>query len=608
MKKIELLAPAKNLECGMEAVNNGADAVYIGADRFGARSAVGNSVQDIEKLCQYAHQYYANVFVTLNTILTDQELEEAQHLINQLYDIGVDALIVQDMGILMLDLPPIALHASTQTDNRSIEKILFLKNIGFERVILARELSLAQITEIANHTDIELEAFVYGAVCVSYSGQCYISQHCAGRSANRGACAQFCRLPYSLIDGMQNVLIRNKHLLSLQDMNRTSDLRDMIDAGITSFKIEGRLKDVNYVKNVTAWFRKQLDAVMEGKHERRASSGREIFTFHPNLDKTFHRGGSDYFLHNRRRNGYWFDTPKSIGEAVGMADTVRHDGLTIKSDHIFANGDGLCFFNADGELDGFRVNRIENGKIHPDISTPTLSSGTMLYRNHDHAFNTLLQKVKTRRKIPIDLIMEENEEGFYLTFTDEDENRVSFSVIAEKQEAVKEAEAIESTRRLFAKLGNTLFYLNHFSHYFSKPWFIPASLISQWKIRGIELLTAERNHRFDEEKKTRFRKPPKTSTQFFDNQTLDYLSNVMNGKAEAFYRFHGAREVAPAMELQTQQNAVLMQCKYCLKHALGACPKEEDPQKITEPLYLKHQHHTFELQFDCGKCEMRVIG
>lgn len=603
--KIELLAPAKNLECGLEAINNGADAVYIGADRFGARAAAGNSIKDIEELCNYAHQYNARIFVTINTILTDKELEEAQSLICQLYDVGVDALIIQDMGILMLDIPPISLHASTQTDNRSVEKVKFLEDAGFERVVLARELSLSQIKQISTQTDIELEAFVYGSVCVSYSGQCYMSQYCTGRSANRGACAQFCRLPYSLVDARQNVLVKNKHLLSLQDMNRTADLRNMIDAGISSFKIEGRLKDVNYVKNVTAWFRQQLDAILDGKDLRRASSGREIFTFQPQLSKTFHRGGSDYFLNGRSRDNYWFDTPKSIGEVVGEVETVQSDWLKVKGDHEFANGDGLCFFNNEAELEGFRVNRVEQGKLYPDKAT-TLTKGAVLYRNYDHAFNSLLKKVKTRREIAIDLIMEEHADGFYLTFTDADGNSISFVAKAEKQAAIKGDEAIENTKRVFSKLGHTIFYLNTFTHFFSTAWFIPASLVSQWKTQGVTLLLDERLRRFEKEKREKFLRPPQKSMQFFDNQTLNYLHNVMNGKSEAFYRFHGAKEVEPAMEWKTPENPVLMSCKYCIKHTLGACPKEKNQIQINEPLFLQHNQHSFKLAFDCGACEMRI--
>ncbi|MDL2296920.1 U32 family peptidase [Bacteroidales bacterium OttesenSCG-928-B11] len=606
MKKIELLAPAKNLTCGIEAINNGADAVYIGASKFGARAAAGNSLQDIEQLCNYAHQYYGKVFVTLNTILTDKELEEAQLLVNQLYDMGADALIIQDMGLLMLDLPPIPLHASTQTDNRSIDKINFLKDVGFERVVLARELSLQQIAEISSQTEIELEAFVYGAVCVSYSGRCYMSQYCAGRSANRGNCAQFCRLPYTLTDKYQHPLISNKHLLSLQDMNRTKDLQQMIEAGITSFKIEGRLKEVNYVKNVTAWFRQHLDQVLENKDYSRASSGQEIFTFKPQLTKTFHRGSSSYFLNGRERENYWFDTPKSIGEKVGKVDAIHPDFLTINGDYNFANGDGLCFFNKAGELEGFRINKVENGKLYPE-KMPVLFKETVIYRNDDHYFNNLLKKAKTRREIAIGIIAEETSEGFYLTFSDEDENSVSFAVDAEKQEAVKGEEAMGNLKKTFSKLGNTIFYLGSFEHYFSKPWFIPASSVAKWKTQGVDLLMKERLRNFEKSKTEHLRIPSKTKTNFFDAQTLDYMANVLNSSAKNFYRNHGAKEIEPAMEQQMPKDITLMNCKYCIKHVLNACPKEDNPQQINEPLYLKHKQHTFKLKFDCGKCEMKIV-
>ena len=353
--KIELLSPAKNLEVGMAAINHGADAVYIGPSQFGARVAAGNSVDDIAQLVQYAHKYRARVYATLNTILRDDELEPARLLVNDLYNIGVDALIVQDMALLQMDLPPIALHASTQCDTRTVEKVKFLEQCGFEQVVLARETSLATMRQMAEQTNVVLEAFVHGALCVSYSGQCYLSEAARGRSANRGACAQMCRLPYDLIDGEGNIIVHKKHLLSLKDFDASRHLQEMIDAGISSFKIEGRLKDIDYVKNITAYYRRQFDAILTGSPRQASSSGKTTFFFEPNPKKTFYRGATDYFLEGRKRDIWSFDTPKSLGEPIGKVKDIWRNALSINTKSVIANGDGLCFLNKNGEFEGFRV-------------------------------------------------------------------------------------------------------------------------------------------------------------------------------------------------------------------------------------------------------------
>src|ERR1035437_1229160 len=361
MHYIELLSPAKNLECGLAAINHGADAVYIGASSFGARAAAGNTLEDIATLVQYAHKYRSKVHVALNTILTDEQLPEAEKLIWEVYNAGADALIVQDMGILQLNLPPIALHASTQTDNRTVEKVKFLQDVGFSRVVLARELSLKQIAEIASQTDVELEAFIHGALCVSYSGQCYMSQANCGRSANRGQCAQYCRLPYHLVDADDNVLVKNKHLLSLKDLDQSDSLEEMLEAGVTSFKIEGRLKDADYVKNITAYYRRKLDAILDGSTRyRRASAGRTTILFEPNPEKSFRRSNTDYFLHGRKPDIAQLETPKSLGEPIGKVTYIGRNFFEMQNGTLLNNGDGLCFINKHGDLTGFRVNRVEH--------------------------------------------------------------------------------------------------------------------------------------------------------------------------------------------------------------------------------------------------------
>ena len=401
--KIELLSPAKNLEVGIAAINHGADAVYIGPSQFGARVAAGNSIEDIAKLVDYAHKYYARVYVTLNTILKDSELEQARLLVNDLYNIGVDALIVQDMALLQMDLPPIALHASTQCDTRTVEKVKFLEQCGFEQVVLARETSLDTMRQMSEQTNVALEAFVHGALCVSYSGQCYLSEAMRGRSANRGACAQMCRLPYDLLDEEGNILLRKKHLLSLKDFDASRHLQEMINAGISSFKIEGRLKDINYVKNITAYYRRQFDAVLEGSPRRAASSGKTTFFFEPDPKKTFYRGATDYFLEGRKRDIWSFDTPKSLGEPIGKVKDIWRNALSLNTKSVIANGDGLCYLNKKGEFEGFRVNKVESGRLFP-LQMPKIEKETLVYRNSDVAFERILAGKTAERKIGLHIV------------------------------------------------------------------------------------------------------------------------------------------------------------------------------------------------------------
>ncbi len=391
MQTVELLSPAKNATFGIEAINHGADAVYIGAPKFGARSAAGNSMQDIESLINYAHKFNARIYIALNTILKGNELPEAQQLIRNLYNVGADAIIIQDMGILQLDLPPIALHASTQTDNRTVEKVDFLEKAGFSQVVLARELSLEQIKNISSRTSVPLEVFVHGALCVSYSGQCYISQSLGKRSANRGECAQYCRLPYNLIDAEGKTILADKHLLSLKDLNLSNYLTDLIDAGVYSFKIEGRLKDLDYVKNVTAFYRQRLDEILStSKTKKKSSSGNIFYFFEPNPEKTFHRGSTCYFLHGRTEDTIAsFDTPKSTGEYIGKINDVTKNYFTISKNKLsptLHNGDGLCFINKRGEFCGFRLNKVEENRLYP-AQMPMIDKNTTVYRNLDYEFS-----------------------------------------------------------------------------------------------------------------------------------------------------------------------------------------------------------------------------
>lgn len=604
-RNIELLAPAKNLQCGLEAVNHGADAIYIGAPQFGARVAAGNSLKDIESLIKYAHGYGVKVYITFNTILTDSELESAQKIINQCYNIGADAIIVQDMGILELELPPIALHASTQTDNRTVNKIRFLSSAGFQRVILARELSISEIKKIHTETDIELEAFVHGSLCVSYSGQCYMSQYACRRSANRGECAQFCRLPYTLTDENGTVLLKNKYLLSLKDMNRSRSLEEMLEAGISSFKIEGRLKDVDYVKNITAFYRKKLDAIFYYKtnNYRASSSGKCTFYFEPNPEKTFCRGETDYFLHKRENNMIQIETPKSIGEKIGIIKKVTNNYFELSETTQLHHGDGLCYILPNGEFDGFRINKIEGEKVFP-AKKIDLQTGTLIYRNFDTHFNDLLQHKSAERKIAIDIILEENEGGFVLRLTDESNNTIEVQIPSEKNIADKKEAAMSQISTQLQKLGNTVFEAKNIYLPTNETFFIPNSILTIYRRLACDKLLEKRLSLLPKSIP-----PKKTNLLPYPEKKLTYLSNIMNKKAEMFYKKAGVEQIDVAFEKKPIEVPVLMQTKYCLKFELGWCPKQNNKIGFNEneSLFIKSQNNSFCLIFNCNRCEMQII-
>nr|WP_302830329.1 U32 family peptidase [uncultured Bacteroides sp.] len=612
-RKIELLAPAKNLECGIEAVNHGADAVYIGAPRFGARAAAVNSLEDIAALVEYAHLYKVRIYVTVNTILKEEELVETEQMIGELYRIGVDALIVQDMGITRLNLPPIPLHASTQMDNRTPEKVRFLSDAGFRQVVLARELSLQEIHAIHEACpETPLEVFVHGALCVSYSGQCYVSQACFGRSANRGECAQFCRLPFNLVDTDGKTIVRDKHLLSLKDLNQSEVLEDLLDAGVTSLKIEGRLKDVSYVKNVTAAYRQKLDAIFARRKEyARASSGTCLFDFKPQLDKSFSRGFTHYFLQGRQREISSFDTPKSLGEEMGTMKEQRGNYLTVAGLKPFHNGDGVCFLDEQGRLQGFRINRVDGNKLYPAGEVPRIKPRTRLYRNFDQDFERVLARKSSERKIAVNWELSDTSFGFALTATDEDDNRVTLSFPYSKEPA--RTPQAENLRSQLSKLGNTPFeVVNNDSDEasgirfkLSQNWFIPASAIADWRRQVIEKLIAAR--RITYRRELAVWKPTKHA---FPITSLTYLGNVMNAAAKSFYLSHGVSSVEPAYEKQPVPDAVLMFCKHCLRYSMGWCPtyqKIRSPYR--EPYYLVGTDgKRFRLDFDCKHCQMKVVA
>lgn len=606
MRKIELLAPARNAEVGIEAIRHGADAVYIGGPGFGARAAAGNSVEDIRRLCAFAHVFQAKVYVTLNTILYDDELPEVEKLVHALYEAGVDALITQDLALLSLDLPPIALHASTQMDNCTPEKAQLLETAGYSQIVLARELSLTQIRQIHAATTLPLEAFVHGALCVSYSGRCYASEYCFGRSANRGRCAQFCRLAFDLVDADGRVIESDKHLLSLRDMNRSQSLEEMMDAGISSFKIEGRLKDAAYVKNVTAYYRKALDTVLARRtHDYcRSSLGTSLFTFEPRLEKSFNRGFTDYLLHERTRDLWNFSTPKSMGEYVGEVRRVGKRSFVLQGDVCINNGDGLVFINAEQKLEGFRANRVEGSEVFP-LKMPHITPYTSLYRNEDRVWETNLARPTAKRYVPIDILLAENADGYDVSarLAGEDQDICCCRFVIEVQAAAKPQR--DNIVRNLSKLGDSSFAAHEVVVSTCGERFIPASQLSEMRRTLVEAATEAllRKHDVARDKRRRPMAKPEVAP------TLTYAANVANHIALRWVKDHGAKSIAPAFELRQPQEGELMTCRHCLRYALGQCPKDTGHRPAwREPLALRlPDGRQFPLRFDCARCEMQVL-
>jgi len=605
---IELLAPAKNLQCAREAILHGADAVYIGAPKFGARSSAGNSLEDLSELVVFAHQFCVKIYVTINVLLHDEELPEVEALIWDLYKIGVDALIVQDMGITQLNLPPISLHASTQTDNRTVDKVRFLQDVGFRRVVLARELSIKQIREISESTTVPLECFIHGSLCVSYSGQCYLSQALSGRSANRGECAQYCRLPYNLIDSDGKILVRQKHLLSLKDLNRSKYLEDLIDAGVSSFKIEGRLKDVSYVKNVTAWYRKQLDEIIEKRSDlKRSSSGYSKLTFDPDPQKSFNRGFTDYFMRDRPIKPANLDTPKSTGEPVGRVKEIRGNCLVVAGLTSFTNGDGLSFFDDKGDFSGFRVNRVEDNRLFPAMM-PNIKPNTLLYRTHDQAMERVLEKPSAERFIPVSIRCWELDFGFGLSMDDSEGHRAMITVELSKEPAAKPQK--DQVKNQLTKLGNTFFEAVSCEIDWSNDWFVPVSKWAELRRQLCEKLENVRSIDYRREEVSFLQ-----TTHLYPEKNLTYLGNALNEKAVTFYKSHGVESIDPAFESRpyskeqssASSSEVMMFNKHCLRFELDVCPKAgKVTEPLKEPLFLIHNMDRIQLSFDCKACEMHL--
>ncbi|HEX8546525.1 MAG TPA: U32 family peptidase [Cytophagaceae bacterium] len=605
-KKVEILAPAKNLFQGMAAINAGADAVYIGADQFGARTNATNSLEDITQLVEYAHLFKAKVFVVLNTILYDNELEGCRSLIYELYDIGVDALIIQDMGILEMDLPPIVIHASTQANNRDPKHVKFLADAGIKRVVLARELNLDQVRDISEASGVELEFFVSGALCVSFSGNCYMSIANGERSANRGSCAQNCRLPYNLIDGTGKTLISNSHLLSIKDLDLSDQLPNLIEAGVTSFKIEGRLKDIVYVKNNVSYLRKKLDTFLElsDKFEK-ASSGRTFYKFDAEMDKSFNRGYTSYFVNHRKESiGSW-ETPKSQGQAIGKLISVKGQGYVIENSEKLNNGDGLYFLNESGEADGAQVNTIANNVVVFN-TFKSIKEGTMIYRNADNAFNKLVEREDSAiRKIGVHLDFVETEDGFKLTATDEDGHSSSTIFQSPKELSKKQESIIPDIKKNLSKSGNTPFIVDTVDIDLSANWFLPISRINEIRRIVLEQLIEVRVKGYHREEF----QIEKTSHPY-PIAELDFTHNVSNKLARTFYHRHGVTDIEKAFELQWDPGkSRVMVTKYCVKYELGKCPRYQRDtmgEKLVEPLTLKHGVTEYKLKFNCKPCEMEI--
>jgi putative protease len=596
MKVIELLAPAKNRETGEAAINHGADAVYIGGSRFGAREAAGNSFADIELLCKYAHRYYAKVYLTLNTILCDSELEQAREMLVRAYDIGCDAVIVQDMALLEMDLPPIPLFASTQTDNYLPEKVKFLQDAGFERVILARELSLQQIAEIRKSTTVELESFVHGSVCVSYSGRCYLSEVLSGRSANRGCCAQLCRLPFDLYDDKGVKIVGSKHLLSIKDLNMSGYLENLIDAGVTSFKIEGRLKDIAYVKNITAYYRKCIDEILnKSDGYKKSSSGSVDLFFEPDVEKSFSRGFTTYFAEGRTQ-GLNAGTAKSTGKFCGTVVSVDKRSFVMDNADSLANGDGVCFFDSSGKLFGVRVNSVNENTVTP-LSMANIRTGTKIFRNFDRLFDKKLAGKSAVRKIHADVSIEISEDVIRIKAGDEDGVDVDTVIPHSSEKTVDSDKMLKTIIEQFGKTGNDIFDFK--IECSDCEYFFPISVINEWRRQLIRSLTVERQTRY---KRKESKIVPSDIAYIADE--VDFTANVSNSLAERFYRRHGVRKIEKAVEFGTVPKR-LMYNKYCIKFELGMCPIKQDAPKSGN-LFLRYADKKLKLIFDCKKCEMSV--
>ncbi len=597
MKRVELLSPAKNLAIGIAAINNGADAVYIGAPAFGARKGAANSIEDIEALIKYAHHFYCRVFVTLNTILYDKELPEAERLIKRLYDIGADAIIIQDIGILELDLPPISLHASTQMHNYDLDRIRFLDQVGFQRIVLARELSLEQIRVIRREVKAELEVFVHGALCVSMSGQCYLSHYMFGRSANRGECAQPCRMKWSVKDRDGRVIVKDKYILSLKDLNLSSYINDLIEIGVDSFKIEGRLKDEQYVGNVTNYYSSLINQHPE---VTRAGSGRVISTFEADPERSFSRGYTSYFVEERQQGMVNMDTPKSVGKRIGIVKAIKGNRFLIGTDESVHNGDGLCYFEK-GELKGIKVNSVDKDWIECNEPVKAIA-GTVLYRNYDHRFVMQLEKEKSVRKIRIKITVKAEQSELTLCVTDEDGVTARYKPDGHFEKANNPAQ-MDRIKQHVAKCGDSDFVCDTVDYLSGEILFIPTATLNQ--ARRCLLYQHEQNR----EKQRPMARIASIDPQVPYRPDADWKHNIVNRNAAQFYCRHGVGPIESGFEINTDiPEKELMLTRYCLLYELDLCRKKRKNLDLRFPLLLYNGKYSFRLEFDCDICFMKIIG
>ncbi len=631
--QLELLSPARDADIGIAAIDHGADAVYIGGPAFGARATAGNDIRDLERLIKHAHRFGSRIFITLNTILRDDELQGARDMAWQVYNAGADALIIQDMGLLELDLPPIQLHASTQTDIRTPAKARFLQDVGLSQIVLARELDLGEIAAIRAATDparTSIEFFVHGALCVAYSGQCYITHAHTGRSANRGDCNQACRLPYQVTDDQGRFIAHDKHVLSMKDNNQSSNLRALIDAGVRSFKIEGRYKDLGYVKNITAHYRTLLDAIIEERAYTaqplaRASSGSTRFLFTPDPDQNFNREFTDYFVNGRKDDIGAFDTPKTPGRAIGWVTKIGEDFVELETSDpatILHNGDGLCYYDLQKELVGMAINTAEpvsalglnKWRVYPNdplAELKDLRKGLEINRNRDMDWVRMLDKKSSERRIGLWAQLAETANGFELTLTDEDGHAASARMVQPHQIASDTAQAETTLREQLNRFGSTIFSVHDISLKLSQPWFVPASALNQLRRDAVIALEAARAAALARLQRAQPVEPPVP----FPEDTLSYLANVYNAQAHAFYMKHGVQVIDAAYESKEEEGEVsLMITKHCVRYSLSLCPKQAKGVigvKGTikaEPLHLINGKEKLTLRFDCKPCEMHVVG
>ncbi len=601
--QFELLVPANNKQTAISAIKAGADAVYIGYSKFGARAQAGNSIQDIIEVIEFAHIFNAKVYITINTILKDNELDDVQKLIWKLYELKADGIIIQDMGILELNLPPIPIIASTQCHNNTLEKIKFLEKTGFKRVILPREITLNEIKEISKNTNIELECFIHGALCMSYSGQCYMSCYIGGRSANRGECAQPCRKKYSLKSADGKYIIKDKYILSLKDLNLSDKLEELILNGITSFKIEGRLKNETYVINTTAFYRKKIDEILKKYNLKRSSTGKSEYDFEPNINKTFNRGYTDFYITGKKENLATVDYTASIGEYIGKVKQITNNSFYI-SNANFNNGDGICFFTTDNKLIGTYINKSNDKQVFP-LSMNGIKVGTKIYRNFDKNFEDKLQNAKLSRKLNLSLKIRQNDLGIIFFLSDEDNN--TSCLITQYEKAQNKDKALKTLETQLTKTGTTEFSIIKTDIKLENAPFFKVSKINEIRRTLIETLRKIRKKNYKYSKRN-----TSVCKTNYPIKTLDYRANIYNKNAENFYIQRGCKIKEYAFEInpKTHKNAVLMTSKYCIKNQLGLCPKQTKEQKYKEPYTLidESNKNEFLVAFCCSDCVMNIIA